>query len=733
MSHRTPDSNPHLSPNEVDAMFNGEIDRPRAGLWYQISAICVAAAILMLPVLYIGMIGAVGYLAYWHATHNLSLFNMAGRSITNLRVWILLLLLYVTPLGAAAILVVFMFKPFFAKLPERDFPLTVTDTDERALFAFVHRICDCLNAPYPHRIDINCEPNASASFRDGIIGFVRRDLVLTIGLPLVAGMPLQNLAEVIAHELGHFSQRFGMRQNYLIRRINHWFVRLVYERDHWDEWLADCSDDESYRGARLVFYAARFGVWLSRRLLWVITKLSIAISCIQLRQMEYHADQCALEVVGSDAFVKATRRIRLIAAAWGSVDSDMAFSWRQNRVADNLPMLVGARLADVSPEVEERIASEIELTRTRAFDTHPSDKDRITRAQAYAAQGIFSDPRPATLLFKNFSMLSAAVTLTYYRRTVGISVENQNLVPSAQFLKERTQQKKDDDALKSYLPFEISTHRRIYLKIDQLNSPDDARRHVARMRQAAEKLGGAAPGIAAKYERLKVLDKKAAQAKVAQALARAGLEFDPKPIDATEANSAAAEKAAMSAQAAAAPLAEKITAVEKVLRVRMISALELLTVPAVLKRIPNAGLLFDEAQRLVQVMSRLESLESVWACLAISTARLTSLIERGESIPDVEQSHPNWILVTRAEARQVAGHLREIRDRLSNCPFPFEHATSNMSVGAYACPKLQSPEEIMTTVTDGQEAFMRLGVVYHRVFARLATIAQKVETLLTSP
>ena len=55
-------------------------------------------------------------------------------------------------------------------------------------------------------------------------------MVLLIGLPLAAGLSLRQFAGVLAHEFGHFSQGFGMRLTYVIRSINIWFMRVVYER-----------------------------------------------------------------------------------------------------------------------------------------------------------------------------------------------------------------------------------------------------------------------------------------------------------------------------------------------------------------------------------------------------------------------------------------------------------------------------------------------------------------------
>ena len=95
-------------------------------------------------------------------------------------------------------------------------------------------VCSSVGAPTPSRIEVDCEVNASARLASGPLT-PSRDLVLTIGLPLVTGLDLKQFAGVLAHEFGHFSQGAGMRLSYLIRSINMWFARVVYERDEWDE------------------------------------------------------------------------------------------------------------------------------------------------------------------------------------------------------------------------------------------------------------------------------------------------------------------------------------------------------------------------------------------------------------------------------------------------------------------------------------------------------------------
>ena len=72
--------------------------------------------------------------------------------------------------------------------------------------AIVNHLCGLLHAPRPWSIDVDLRPNASASFQGGIRALMRRRIVLTIGLPLIAGLSARELAGILAHELSHFGQ-----------------------------------------------------------------------------------------------------------------------------------------------------------------------------------------------------------------------------------------------------------------------------------------------------------------------------------------------------------------------------------------------------------------------------------------------------------------------------------------------------------------------------------------------
>ena len=232
-------------------------------------------------------------------------------------------LLYCTPIVAGATAVLFMIKPLFAPRPKEAPRYSLDPATEPRLFQFVERLCRTVRAPIPRRIDLDTQVNASASFRRGFVSMLGSDTVLTIGLPLVSGMTLRQLTGVLAHEFGHFAQGSGMRVTYVIRSVNAWFARVVYERDAWDQKLADWSA-QAGRELALVMWACRLLVWLARRVLWALMWAGHFVSCFMLRQMEYDADRYEARVAGSETFAETADRLLVLSLAGQGAHSDLA-------------------------------------------------------------------------------------------------------------------------------------------------------------------------------------------------------------------------------------------------------------------------------------------------------------------------------------------------------------------------------------------------------------------------
>ena len=172
--------NAGVSPEEILGAFAGRIEPVRTPTLYRVGILLVTLGMVLLPVIYAALIAALGYLVYYHATHHWVLFTEIGGSG---RVWIVKLLLYLGPIFAGVLAVVFMIKPLFSRPPRGPDPYRLSRDDEPLLFTFVERICSIVGAPVPCEIRVDNQVNASAAFRRGLFSMFGNDLVLTIGLP----------------------------------------------------------------------------------------------------------------------------------------------------------------------------------------------------------------------------------------------------------------------------------------------------------------------------------------------------------------------------------------------------------------------------------------------------------------------------------------------------------------------------------------------------------------------
>jgi Zn-dependent protease with chaperone function len=395
---------------------------------YRLGLLLVVAGMIVLPIIYLALTALACWWVWFFATHYFSEIWLwpVGHSRYGL---IVLVICSCTPLLVGAAIAVAMVKPLFARRARRMQPLALQAEVEPGVYSLVQQVCSFVGAPAPERIELNCDLNASAHFRRGLLSFFGHDLILTLGLPLVAGLSARELAGVIAHEFGHFRQGAGMRLSYLIRRINGWFARVVYERDGWDEALAGVTSADN---GSIAFMGGcvRAGVGISRGVLWLLMMIGHFLSGLLLRQMEFDADQWEMRVAGSAGFESTTLRLATLGYVLNDIRSEMRRTWnRQLQLPDNLPVLVEYRANRLPAEKRAKVENRVGLDRTGWFDTHPSATDRIRRARQLAEPGVVESDIPAREIFENFDTVSRLVTLAHYEDDLNVPTSPDFLIP----------------------------------------------------------------------------------------------------------------------------------------------------------------------------------------------------------------------------------------------------------------------------------------------------------------
>jgi len=493
-------------------VLSGTIEPTRLSHIYRAALVIVSLAMVLLPILYLLLIAGVAAGVWWHVTNDTWLL---GSSFSQWR-----LLAYIAPAFVGTTLLFFLIKPVLARPARGVDPIPVSSEEEPVLFAFIDAICRQVRAPLPYRVQVDCQVNASASFMNGPAGAFSCELTLTIGLPPVAGLSIREFGGVLAHEFGHFAQGGGLRLTGLVRRINGWFARVVFERDRWDETIERWSKEGDSRFT-LIVMLARGAIWVSRLVLSGLMMAGHAISCFMTRQMEYDADGYEIKIAGSDSFVRTMGRLRQLNAGAQLAYRDVRLGWQKRELPSNLPVFLNAATNRLSPALLTQLL-EAPTAPTKPFDTHPADADRVRFAEAAGAAGVLAGGDvPATELFRDFEAIGVRATRHHYSHDLALDLGDVTFVGANQVLEESEHRAGLQQALTDFFQKRLSLQRPLCLPLAEVESLDDVqlREQLIEMRGVME---AGTPELAQEYRRFEELAAKRVKAFSAVELLAAG-------------------------------------------------------------------------------------------------------------------------------------------------------------------------------------------------------------------
>jgi predicted Zn finger-like uncharacterized protein len=717
-----------LTPKQILAAFGDAIEPVRPTILYRLWILIVAAVMVLLPLVYVGIIGLIVAALAYHAFHHATIFQaVRGRGALQVAA-----LVYVGPLVAGSMVIALMLKPLFARPGRGPKRRVIEPGAEPLLYAFVDGVCASVGAPRPARVEVDCRVNASAHRDGALLGVLGGELVLTIGLPLVAGVALKTFAGVLAHEFGHFAQGAGMRLYGLIMRINLWFARVVHQRDEWDETIEAWSSDEH---GFIVILAAlvRLAVWLTRRILWVLMQIGHIVSGFLSRQMEYDADRYKARMVGAEVFAQAMWRFQMLSLAENGAFADLQSSWQQRRLPDNFPKLVLANVPQIPQEVVAAYRQAMDSASTGLFDTHPSDKDRIARARREApGAGVFHLDGPATDVFRDFDVLARAVSFDMYRSALGPGITKDQLFAVSELVETQTAAQEGDAAADRFFLGTWNLFQRLPMPPEYPEAPADlsvakralveARRDLQAARAAHVEATGRAAGIRNRLD----------QAGLALVFLKTGVKVKPADFELKAATTRAAESARDQAEA---QLRELDVAREPFAAAavrRLTGALAVLE--AAVDRVPDGRDRRDEARALYRCAAHLA------AHVAPQLARLDhvrSVLMGAVQTYQTGKDPKNEPLIN-AMLRAAAGlrdQLDESRWKVGDAmDYPFEHAHEHISLARFAFPPLLPEKNDIGGLLDASgEALDRLAGLSRRALGRLAVTAEEVERTLGLP
>lgn len=405
---------------ELAGAFSGRVERPSPTASYRWALGVGLVVALAMPAVYAALVVLLGWGLFWGAGNWMAWAKTAsgGALGAGLRTGLL-----VVGMGVGLWVLGSLLRPFVVKSLRRRSGLALSPVSEPLLFAFVHMVCDAVGVSRPARVEVDCRMNASVRFQGEGVGRGADDWVLTLGLPLVAGLSLPAFAGVLAHELGHFGQGWAMRACWVIRGLNEWLERAAGQSGVdgvLDRWSGD-SPAAVHHG---VLGLLRLGLGLSNLVVGSVVAVGRLVNRQLLRQMEWNADRVQIQMVGSDVFEATFRRLTVLAEVRRDAYRQLGLDHAQGRaLPEDLPGAL-VRLADAVPEEKIERWCERRLARSEDFmDAHPSDASRLEQARSMAAPGVFRHGSEARALFSNFEILSRQATSLHYREDLRLPVE----------------------------------------------------------------------------------------------------------------------------------------------------------------------------------------------------------------------------------------------------------------------------------------------------------------------
>lgn len=364
---------------------------------------------ITLLVLAIGLTLLCGYLGVSIiAAHPSFITLILGAGIASVGIFILIFLIK------------FIFKTHKV---DRSHLIEITKNDEPLLFQFIQDIVEEVQTDFPKKIYLSSDVNASVFYDSSFWSMffpIRKNL--QIGVGLINAVSEDEFKAILAHEFGHFSQR-SMKVGSYVYNVNQVIFNMLYDNDSYGSLVQNWANMD---GIIALFVSLAMKIveviqWILQQVYGFVNKSYMSLS----REMEFHADEVAAHVAGSQPLITSLSRLDLANYSFNNVLNyyggkiEQAITTKniypQHRFVMNyLAQEQGIELNGDLPKVEISHLNKYNRSKLVIKDqwaSHPSTEDRV---EALEKLNIVKSQEPslasASKLFSNIDTLQKKVT-----------------------------------------------------------------------------------------------------------------------------------------------------------------------------------------------------------------------------------------------------------------------------------------------------------------------------------
>jgi Zn-dependent protease with chaperone function len=309
--------------------------------------------------------------------------------------------------------------------------ISVSEQQQPELWARVRALAGAVGTRAPDEIRMIPAVNAAVSENPRLLGLIPGHRRMLIGVPLLLGLTEPQLDAVLAHELGHYSNRDTRLAGITVRGRQSLITVVEHAR-------------ASGRGITAALFAS-------------YANLYIRVSESVGRRQELAADLAAARIAGRDHAAGALRQVPALDAAYDYyLEHYAGAGWDAGVLPLAEEFYGGFRSLLSNPKRQQELAGirqELPVQPTTPYDSHPPMPERVAALEALPADGrtVTGAELPASALVRDLDQLFAAVAATALppqaagKRTVGwneltVAAGQAALVARSSFLTEAVQQ-----------------------------------------------------------------------------------------------------------------------------------------------------------------------------------------------------------------------------------------------------------------------------------------------------
>ena len=309
----------------------------------------------------------------------------------------------------------------FSKRPINESSMIEVDINsEPKLFAIIYEIVKKAGTNFPQKVNLAYDSNAGVLNDVSFWGmFFPSKKNLLIGVGFVNSVTISEFVAVLAHEFGHFSQK-SMNIGSYVDNVNRGIYQLLLNNSFIP---ADPKTQIKYI-TKFDFLIMKINKSILRKVYKFVNLSYLGLS----REMEFHADQVAAKVAGSNAMINYLLRFDLSDNSLLSVinyyfynkpypiKTDNVYP-QQRFLMDTLGKKYKLPFKNDLPQVSLDYLNRIYKTQIIYDDqwaTHPTLKDRVLELKRLNIEPDDVNENPASSLFSNFTERQKELTIKIF-------------------------------------------------------------------------------------------------------------------------------------------------------------------------------------------------------------------------------------------------------------------------------------------------------------------------------